>query len=152
MPASVIAEIDRTHEIPPTLTWPAPRTGIVVERTAIDGMRAAAGESLFRLADISVVWAVADVPEGDLPQIAVGESATVRPRGSDHAYAGKISLIYPTINAATRTARVRIELPNPEGALLTRHVRRRRDRDGRAVSRSSPSPTGRSSTAANARW
>jgi Cu(I)/Ag(I) efflux system membrane fusion protein len=118
VPASVIAEIDRTHEIPPTLTWPAPRAGIVVERTATDGMKAAAGESLFRLADISVVWAVADVPEGDLPQIAVGESATVRPRGSDHAYAGKISLIYPTINAATRTARVRIELPNPDGVLL----------------------------------
>ena len=37
-------------------------------------MKAAAGESLFRLADISVVWAVADVPEGDLPQIAVGRA------------------------------------------------------------------------------
>ena len=74
VPPSVIAEIERTHEIPPTLTWPAPRTGVVVERTAIDGMRASAGESLFRLADLSVVWAVADVPEGDLPQIAIGES------------------------------------------------------------------------------
>ncbi len=118
VPASVIAEIERTHEIPPTLTWPAPRTGVVVERTAIDGMRASAGESLFRLADLSVVWAVADVPEGDLPQVAVGEGATVRPRGSDRAYAGRISVIYPTINPTTRTARVRVELANPDGALL----------------------------------
>jgi Cu(I)/Ag(I) efflux system membrane fusion protein len=118
VPASVIAEIERTHEIPPTLTWPAPRTGVVVERTATDGMRASAGESLFRLADLSVVWAVADVPEGDLPQVAVGEGATVRPRGSDHAYAGRISVIYPTINPTTRTARVRVELPNSNGALL----------------------------------
>ena len=118
VPASVIAEIDRTHEIPQTLAWPAPRTGIVVERTAVDGMRATAGESLFRLADISVVWAVADIPEGDLPAITVGEPTTVRPRGSSRSYSGKISLIYPTINAQTRTARVRVELPNPDGALL----------------------------------
>jgi Cu(I)/Ag(I) efflux system membrane fusion protein len=118
VPASVIAEIERTHEIPPTLTWPAPRTGVVVERAAIDGMRAGAGESLFRLADLSVVWAVADVPEGDLARVAVGQVATVRPRGSEHAYAGKISVVYPTINPTTRTARVRVELPNPDGALL----------------------------------
>jgi len=118
VPASVIAEIERTHEIPPTLAWPAPRTGVVVERTAVDGMRATAGESLFRLADLSVVWAVADVPEGDLPRIAVGEGATVRPRGSERSYAGRISLVYPTINPTTRTARVRVELPNPDGALL----------------------------------
>jgi len=39
VPASVVAEIDRSHEIPQTLAWPAPRTGIVVERTAVDGMR-----------------------------------------------------------------------------------------------------------------
>jgi Cu(I)/Ag(I) efflux system membrane fusion protein len=118
VPPSVIAEIDRTHEIPQTLAWPAPRTGIVVERSAVDGMKASAGESLFRLADISVVWVVADIPEGDLPAIAVGEPATVKPRGSNRTYAGKIALIYPSINAQTRTARVRIELPNPDGALL----------------------------------
>ena len=118
VPASVVAEIDRTHEIPQTLAWPAPRTGIVVERTAVDGMKATAGESLFRLADISVVWAVADIPEGDLPSIAVGQSVTVKPRGSNRTYTGKIALIYPSINAQTRTARVRVELPNPDGALM----------------------------------
>ena len=118
VPPSIIAEIDRTREIPQALAWPAPRTGIVVERTAVDGMKAAAGESLFRLADISVVWVLADVPEGDLPAIAVGEPATVKPRGSNRTYAGKIALIYPSINARTRTARVRIELPNADGALL----------------------------------
>jgi len=118
VPASVVAEIDRTHEIPQTLAWPAPRTGIVVERTAVDGMKATAGESLFRLADISVVWAVADIPEGDLPSIAVGQSVTVKPRGSNRTYKGKIALIYPSINAQTRTARVRVELPNPDGALM----------------------------------
>lgn len=118
VPPSVIADIDRTREIPQTLAWPAPRAGIVVERTAVDGMKATAGESLFRLADISVVWVVADIPEGDLPAIAVGEPATVRPRGSNRTYAGKIALLYPSINPQTRTARVRIELPNPDGALL----------------------------------
>jgi len=61
---------------------------------------------------------VADIPEGDLPSIAVGQSVTVKPRGSNRTYAGKIALIYPSINAQTRTARVRVELPNPDGALM----------------------------------
>jgi Cu(I)/Ag(I) efflux system membrane fusion protein len=118
VPESVIAQIDRTHEIPATLSWPSPRTGIVVERTAVDGMKAAAGEALFRLADISVVWVLADIPETDLPSIALGQAVTIKPQGSNRTYTGRVALIYPSINKETRTARLRVELPNPDGALL----------------------------------
>ena len=118
VPDSVLAQIDGTHEIPASFAWPAPRSGIVVERKAIDGMKANAGETLFRLADISVVWVLADVAEGDLPSIAVGQSATVKPRGANRTYMGRIALIYPSISKETRTARVRIELPNPDRALM----------------------------------
>jgi Cu(I)/Ag(I) efflux system membrane fusion protein len=114
----VIAQIDRTHEIPKTLAWPSPRSGIVTERTAIDGMKAAAGETLFRLADISVVWVLADIPEADLPSIAIGQAVAVKPRGSSQSFAGQVALIYPAINKETRTARLRVELPNPAGVLL----------------------------------
>ena len=118
VPDSVIAQIDSTHEIPSTFAWPAPRSGIVIERKALDGMRANAGETLFRLADISVVWVLADVAESDLPSIAVGQGVIVKPRGSSRTFTGQIALIYPSINKETRTARVRIELPNPDGALM----------------------------------
>lgn len=53
VPPEVIAEIERTRKVPPTITWSAPRDGLVLERNAIDGMRATAGEVLFRIGNIS---------------------------------------------------------------------------------------------------
>lgn len=118
VPDAVIAQIERTREVPSTLPWPSPRSGIVIERAAVDGMKAAAGETLFRLADLSVVWVLADIAETDLPLVAVGQPVTVRPRGSNRVFPGRVSVIYPMINKDTRTARLRVELPNPDGALL----------------------------------
>ncbi|QXX76632.1 efflux RND transporter periplasmic adaptor subunit [Methylovirgula sp. HY1] len=112
----VIAEIERTRKIPLTITWSSPRDGVVLERNAIDGMKAAAGQVLFRIADVSVLWVLADVPEYDLGNVKVGESATVRVRGlPGHTFAGRVALIYPQVKTATRTTPVRIELPNPDG-------------------------------------
>ncbi|SDR61774.1 membrane fusion protein, Cu(I)/Ag(I) efflux system [Rhizobiales bacterium GAS113] len=119
VPDSVIAEITRTRQLPLTLIWPAPRSGVVLERNVVDGMRAAPGDTLFRVADTSVMWALADIAESDLPAIAVGQSATIRPRGrSGQMFKGRIAIIYPTINKATRTARIRIELANADGLLM----------------------------------
>ena len=118
VPEAVLAQIERTREVPASLAWPSPRSGIVVERTAVDGMKASAGETLFRLADISVVWVLADVAETDLPLISVGQSVVVKPRGSGRTFSGRVSVIYPAINKDTRTARLRVELPNPDSSLL----------------------------------
>ncbi len=118
VPQSVLAVIEKTREMPASLAWPSPRDGIVIERTAIDGMKASAGESLFRLADISVVWVLADIAENDLPSVAVGQKVTVKPRGATQTFEGRIGVIYPTINKETRTARLRVELPNPDSVLL----------------------------------
>ena len=118
VPDSVIAAIERTHEVPATLAWPSPQAGVVIERSAVEGMKATAGASLFRLADLSVVWVLADIPENDLPSIAVGQKVTVKPRGSTRTFEGRIGVIYPTINKETRTARLRVELANPESVLL----------------------------------
>ena len=81
-------------------------------------MKATAGETLFRLADISVVWVLADIAETDLPLVSVGQPVTVKPRGSNRVFTGRVSVTYPAINKDTRTARLRIELPNPDSALL----------------------------------
>ncbi len=119
VPAEVMNEIERTRKVPLTITWPAPRDGIILERAAVDGMRAMPGDVMFRLADVSVVWALVDVAERDLPMMGVGQPVTVRPRGyTDRAFTGKINLIYPQINKETRTARVRVELANPDAVLL----------------------------------
>jgi Cu(I)/Ag(I) efflux system membrane fusion protein len=98
--------------------WLAPQDGEIIERAAVNGMRAAPGAVLFRIADHQIVWVLADIAERDLALISVGQKASVRPRAYPNLVAtGEVALIYPHLNAQTRTARVRIELPNPEGLL-----------------------------------
>ncbi len=117
-PDGFIADIERTREVPVYLDWPAPQDGEIVERTAVNGMRAAPGDILFRIVDRGVVWVMVDVAERDLALLEVGQKAVVRPRAyPDRPFAGKITVIYPNLRAETRTARVRIELPNPEDVL-----------------------------------
>ncbi|HWX51115.1 MAG TPA: efflux RND transporter periplasmic adaptor subunit [Roseomonas sp.] len=119
VPPQVIAEIERTRRIPQSFVWPAPRDGVVLERNVSDGMRMPAGEVLFRLADLSVVWVLADLPERELGNVVPGQKVEVRPRGlPGRTFTGRVELIYPQLDLQTRTAQVRIELPNPDGALL----------------------------------
>ena len=99
VPEQVIAEIDKSHVAPVTVHWSAPRDGIVLERSAVEGMRANPGDVLFRIADISVVWALVDVAERDLGSITVGQPVTIRPRSfSGRTFSGKIAVIYPQVN------------------------------------------------------
>jgi Cu(I)/Ag(I) efflux system membrane fusion protein len=115
---NAIAAIGRARSVPRAISWPAPQDGHILERTALNGMRAAPGDALFRIVDHSVVWALADIAERDIALIAPGQKVDVRPRAySDRTFKGKVALIYPHLNMETRTARVRIELPNPDGLL-----------------------------------
>ena len=117
-PEKFIADIERTREIPPYVSWPAPQDGEIVERVAVNGMRAAPGDVLFRIAAHDVVWVLVDIAERDLSLIDLGQTASVRLRAyPDRAFTGKVTLIYPHLMAETRTARIRIELPNPDNAL-----------------------------------
>ena len=119
VPPEEIAEIERTRKIPPNMVWRAPRDGIVLERNVVPGMKMASGTTLFRIADATRLWVLADVPELGLASLRVGAEATVRVRHRpDLTFAGKISLIYPQVNLETRTARIRIELANPDLLLL----------------------------------
>jgi membrane fusion protein, copper/silver efflux system len=117
-PEKFIADIERTREIPAYVSWPAPQDGEIVERIAVNGMRAAPGDVLFRIADHDVVWVLADVAERDLALLDVGQTASVRLRAyPDRVFSGNVTLIYPHLMAETRTARIRIELPNPDEVL-----------------------------------
>src|ERR1700731_3164903 len=117
-PEKFIADIERTREIPAYVSWPAPQDGEIVERIAVNGMRAAPGDVLFRISDHDVVWVLADVAERDLSLVEVGQTANVRLRAyPNRVFTGKVALIYPHLMAETRTARIRIELPNPDEVL-----------------------------------
>jgi Cu(I)/Ag(I) efflux system membrane fusion protein len=117
-PAQLLAEIERTREVPLTFTLLAPRDGAVLERNAVEGQRVAAGAVLFRIADHSLVWAMVDVAERDLAAVAEGQPVMVRVRSlPDRTFPGKVALVYPHLNPATRTVPVRIELPNADALL-----------------------------------
>src|SRR5882762_7145718 len=119
VPEAAIVSIEKGRNVPIGIEWTSPRDGIVLERNVTEGMRAQPGNVLFRIADHSVVWAIVDVAERDLGSVAVGQRATVRARSfPGREFSGKINVIYPQINKETRTARVRVELPNPDLLLI----------------------------------
>lgn len=119
VPEAALATMEKTKTVPIAIQWSAPRDGIVLERNAVEGMRAQPGDVLFRVADISQVWAVVDIAERDLGSVVVGQPVTVRARSfPGRSFAGKIAVIYPQVNRDTRTARLRIELDNADLALL----------------------------------
>jgi membrane fusion protein, copper/silver efflux system len=119
VPEAAIAAIEKTRNVPTSVEWDSPRDGIVLERGAIEGMRVQPGGVLFRIADHSVVWALIDIAERDLGAIAIGQSATIRARSfPGREFTGKIEVVYPEINKETRTARLRVALPNPDELLL----------------------------------
>jgi Cu(I)/Ag(I) efflux system membrane fusion protein len=119
VPRDVIADIERARKVPLTITWTAPRDGIILERNVVDGMRAMPGDVLFRLADISTIWVLADVSEHDLGMVKSGQQVAIKVRSlPGHTFSGTVALIYPQVNTETRTTRVRIEIPNPDGQLL----------------------------------
>ena len=73
---------------------------------------------LFRIADHRLVWVLLDVAERDLAKVGVGTKVAIRPRAlPGQTFTGTVALIYPHLNAQTRTARIRIEVPNPDEAL-----------------------------------
>ncbi|MBB4249444.1 efflux RND transporter periplasmic adaptor subunit [Rhizobium sp. BK008] len=119
VPQEVIDGIARTRQVPASMTYTAPRDGIVLERSATTGMMAKPGDVLFRIADISNVWVIADIPEYDLASVRIGAKADVTVRSlPGRTFKGTVDLVYPEVETQTRTTKVRIELPNPDGVLL----------------------------------
>jgi membrane fusion protein, copper/silver efflux system len=119
VPEEFIESVKRDRKVPDTVSWPVPRDGVVLERNAVDGQGFKAGDVLFRIADHSVVWVMADVAEGDLGALKPGQSVKVTTRAHPgRVFTGRVSVIYPHLMKETRTVRVRIELPNSDLALL----------------------------------
>jgi Cu(I)/Ag(I) efflux system membrane fusion protein len=103
---------------PMSLIWPSPASGDVIGKNIINGQKVKAGDELYRIADHSHVWVIADVAESDLPSIKIGTGATIAVRAyMAQPIEGEVTFIYPELKVETRTARVRIEVPNPDGRL-----------------------------------
>ncbi|NOU21614.1 MAG: efflux RND transporter periplasmic adaptor subunit [Methyloglobulus sp.] len=101
-----------------TLPLLSPVNGVVLEKPAVEGMRFMPGELLFRIADLSTVWLLAEIFEQDIDGVRPGQAVQVHINAyPDKLFSGKVGFIYPTLATETRTVKVRIELPNAEGLL-----------------------------------
>lgn len=117
-PQLAIDQLKRTGEPLRSLPWTAPISGTVVDKPAMVGMRFQAGDPLYRLADLSTVWVMAELSERDLGSVKPGQRAQLHIRTSPNdPIAGRVDFVYPDINMATRTGRVRLQLPNPDRAI-----------------------------------
>lgn len=91
----------------------SPAGGVVIEKNVVDGAAVMAGQRLFRIADLADIWVEADVYASDLPRITRGMSAAVTLEYlPGRTFDGKVAFIYPYLDPASRTGRVRIALPN----------------------------------------
>jgi Cu(I)/Ag(I) efflux system membrane fusion protein len=96
----------------------APANGVVLEKPVLAGARFMPGELLFRIADLSTVWLLADVFERDIGEVRIGQPVQAHVDAyPERIFHGKVAFIYPTLTTETRTVKVRVELPNPEGLL-----------------------------------
>lgn len=114
VPAAEVAQIESSGEIRKALTFRSPVRGVVIEKTVLGGQRVMAGETLYRIADLSTVWLEGEIFERDLPSVRLGLQVVAEfPALPGEPRTGRITYVYPTLNPDTRTARVRVELANP---------------------------------------
>jgi len=110
--------LEETGQAKKTLTLYSPFSGFVLEKMATKGMSIMPGMALFKLADLSVVWLLADIYEYELPFVRLGQQAAVQLSYlPGETFSGKAIYIYPAIDPNTRTAKVRFEFPNSQGRL-----------------------------------
>jgi Cu(I)/Ag(I) efflux system membrane fusion protein len=90
----------------------------VIAKRIINGQKIVAGDELYRIVDLSKLWVIADLAEGDLSDIKPGMRATVTFRAyRGQPVEGVVTFVYPEVRPETRTARVRIEVANPDDLL-----------------------------------
>jgi len=109
-----IADIERTGKVRKTLTIRAPFTGIVTKKEVVEGERIMAGKELFRIADLSTVWVIGKVFESDLPYVELGQEAFMALSYlPGKTFLGRVTYVYPYLEAKTREVPVRMEFHNP---------------------------------------
>jgi membrane fusion protein, copper/silver efflux system len=109
-----IEELERSGVAQRTVTLHSPLSGYVLKRDVTEGQRIEAETSLLDLADLSRVWVVASVYEYELPFVREGQTAAMSLSYlPGRTFAGRLSLVYPTLEGSTRTAQVRLEFDNP---------------------------------------
>jgi Cu(I)/Ag(I) efflux system membrane fusion protein len=118
VPEAELQELERTGQVRKSLTLRSPITGVVTAKTAVEGIRLTPADTPFEVTDLGHVWGIADVYEQEIPRVKVGMAADLA-LGSfpGRTFRGRVAFIEPQIDPRSRTAKVRVDLPNPKGEL-----------------------------------
>src|SRR5881409_2740552 len=113
-----VAQLRDASHVVSEVTVHAPGDGVVIARAVNPGQVVPSGQELFMVTDLKTVWVIGDLYEKDFATVRVGSPATVMvTSASDRQLRGRVAYIDPRVDPATRTAKVRIEVPNVSGDL-----------------------------------
>ena len=113
-----VREVEETGVVNRVVTVMSPATGIVLEKLVTEGQRVAAGDKLYRIADLSTIWVEGEVFEQDLQFVRQGAEAHIEISAYPGQHImGRVSFVHPTVNRRTRTNAVRVTVANPDGRL-----------------------------------
>jgi Cu(I)/Ag(I) efflux system membrane fusion protein/cobalt-zinc-cadmium efflux system membrane fusion protein len=119
VPASEIERLEASTRVQEEIEIPSPATGYIIEREALPNKFFEPDTRLYTVADLSTVWVMAQVFQSDVGRIQPGNAAAVTVDAhAGQTFSGRVDFIYPDVDPATRTTRVRLVLPNP-GLKLT---------------------------------
>jgi len=118
VPPAVLERLARTGEASRTLPLVSPISGVITRKDVVEGARVELGATPYEIVDLSRVWVLADVYESELRHVKVGMPATLHLKAfPNRVFAGKVVFLDPVLDPTTRTVKVRLEFPNPDGDL-----------------------------------
>ena len=113
-----IEDIESQRQPTDHITINSPISGIVVHKNAVEGMYVNTGTQVYTIADLSHVWVKLDAYESDLAWLHYGQEVEFRTEAyPGEVFKGQIAFIDPVLDSKTRTVKMRVNLPNPEGRL-----------------------------------
>ncbi|MDD3518092.1 MAG: efflux RND transporter periplasmic adaptor subunit [Chromatiales bacterium] len=118
VPESAIDALERSRQVRRSLPFPSPHTGVVGAIGLREGMYVMPETELYTLADVSSVWVMVDVFQHQLDWVSVGRAAEMRVDAlPGRSFDGEVDYVYPELDPVTRTLKLRLRFPNPDGAL-----------------------------------
>jgi Cu(I)/Ag(I) efflux system membrane fusion protein len=118
MTTAEIEQVERSGQARRLVTVASPHPGIVLRRGVSVGTAVDPSTEIMTIADLSRVWAIAEVPQSDAARVSEGASARLSfPASGREAFTARVAFVYPTLTDRTRTMRVRFTVPNPDGRL-----------------------------------
>ncbi len=115
---SQIRAFESEGSVPLVVTYLSPVSGTVIEKRIVSGSYVSEGAPLYEIADLSTLWNVAEVFESDARSVSVGDKVAFTTAAyPDKVFSGTVALLYPVVNAETRTIKVRVVVANPSGKL-----------------------------------